>query len=144
MRIKSKQKQNKYRNNKVCIDGIVFDSIKESQAYIVLRQKQADGIISNLVLQPKWELQPKLTETYIKHLKTKDKVCERTILQPIVYTADFSFKFNDKLVVIDVKGSKFTISKDFPLRIKMLKYHYGLDVDVIYNIKDLDKYELDG
>lgn len=143
MRIKSKQK-NKYRNKKILIDGILFDSAKEGQAYLVLKQKQNNGIISDLTLQPKWELQPKLTETYIKHLKTKDKLCERTILQPIVYTADFSFKFNDKLVVIDVKGSRFTISKDFPLRIKMLKYHYGLDVDVIYNIKDLDKYELDG
>lgn len=143
MRIKNKQK-NKYRNKKILIDGILFDSTKEGQAYLVLKQKQNNGIISDLALQPKWELQPKLTETYIKHLKTKDKLCERTILQPIVYTADFSFMFNDKLVVIDVKGSRFTISKDFPLRIKMLKYHYGLDVDVIYNIKDLDKYELDG
>lgn len=143
MRIKNKQK-NKYRNKKILIDGILFDSTKEGQAYLVLKQKQNNGIISDLTLQPKWELQPKLTETYIKHLKTKDKLCERTILQPIVYTADFSFMFNDKLVVIDVKGSRFTISKDFPLRIKMLKYHYGLDVDVIYNIKDLDKYELDG
>lgn len=135
-----KPKTNKYRNKKVVIDGIEFDSKKESDAYIVLKAKQEHGVISDLKLQPRWVIQPKLTEKYVKHLKTKDKECERTVLQPIYYTADFSFIYKDKLIVIDVKGSKFTISRDFPLRVKMLKYRHGLDVHIVYKISDLNIY----
>lgn len=135
-----KAKSKKYKNKEVVIDGIKFDSTKEGKVYLALKDLQSRGIISDLKLQPRWELQPKLTEKYIKHLKTKDKECERTILQPIYYTADFSFNYKDNLIVIDVKGSPFTISRDFPLRIKMLKYRHGLDVHVVYHINDLNIY----
>ena len=131
---------NKYHNKKIVIDGITFDSTKEGQVYVTLKDKMSKNIISDLKMQPRWVLQPKLTEKYIEHKKTKDVEKERTVLQPIYYTADFSFMYNDKLVVIDVKGSKYTISKDFPLRIKMLKYHHNLDVHIVYSIQDLDRY----
>lgn len=117
---------------------MTFDSKSEGKVYLYLKDLQKCGVISNLQAHPRWEIQPKLTEQYVKHLKTKDKLCERTILQPIHYTADFSFEYKGELRVIDVKGSKYAISADFPLRVKMLKYRYGLDVDIVYKISDLD------
>lgn len=131
-------KRGKYGNKKVEIDGMTFDSKSEGKVYLCLKDLQESGVISNLQVHPRWEIQPKLTEQYVKHLKTKDKLCERTILQPIHYTADFSFEYKGELRVIDVKGSKFAISADFPLRVKMLKYRYGLDVDIVYKSSDLD------
>lgn len=137
----AKRAKKKYNNKKVEIDGILFDSNLEGKVYIALKDMQERGLISQLETHPRWELQPKLTESYIKHLKTKDKVCERTILQPIYYTADFSFIQNEKLRVIDVKGSKYVISKDFPLRVKILRFKYGIDVHVVYSLKDLSIYD---
>lgn len=137
----TRKRGNKYHAKKVVVDGITFDSTKEGQVYVALKRMQEKGIISNLKLQPQWILQPKLTEKYIKHLKTKDKECERTILQPIKYTADFSFLYKDEMIVMDVKGSPYTISKDFPLRLKMLRYVYGLAVHIVYKISDLNIYQ---
>lgn len=130
----------KYNNSKVEIDGILFDSKLEGKVYIALKDMQANGWITNLEIHPRWELQPKLTETYVKHLKTKDKLCERTVLKPIYYTADFSFIQDGKLRVIDVKGSKYLVSKDFPLRVKILRFKYGLDVHIVCSLKDLNTY----
>lgn len=117
---------------------MTFDSKLEGKVYQHLKLLLERGVISGLQIHPRWEIQPKLTEQYIKHLKTKDKLCERTVLQPIHYTADFSFEYKGEFCVIDVKGSKFAISADFPLRVKMLKYRYGLDVRIVYKISDLD------
>lgn len=133
-----RRSKSKYGNRKVEIDGMTFDSKLEGKVYQHLKLLLERGVISGLQIHPRWEIQPKLTEQYIKHLKTKDKLCERTVLQPIHYTADFSFEYKGEFCVIDVKGSKFAISADFPLRVKMLKYRYGLDVRIVYKISDLD------
>ena len=73
-----REKGRKYGNTKVEYNGIKFDSKREMQRYLVLKDAESKGIITNLVLQPKFELIPAVRETYIKHLKTKDKECERT------------------------------------------------------------------
>ena len=48
-------KQPKYRNKKTEVDGIVFDSKKESRRYLELKLLEREGEISNLELQPKYE-----------------------------------------------------------------------------------------
>ena len=128
-----KQKVNKYHNKKVVIDGIEFDSTKEGQRYLVLKKAQMDGLISELQLQPKWDAMPAKKETYVEHLKTKDKIKERTIVQPIKYTADFSYIKDGQFVVEDVKGSPLTVSRDVPLRLKLMKYFHGIDVRLVYS-----------
>lgn len=126
----------KYGNKKVEYDGILFDSTKEKNRYIVLKQAEREGLISELTLQPRWELLPAKKETYVKHLKTKDKVCERTLMLPIHYTADFSYIKDGVLVVEDVKSSPKLLSRDVPLRLKMMKYFHDIDVRLVYNPKE--------
>jgi len=130
----------KYGNKKVNIDGYTFDSKREGNVYLRLKEMQSRGIIDNLELQPKWELQPKLTEAYTKHLKTKNKECERTILLPITYAADFAFDWNGERIVIDVKASKSMLPKEYQLKKKMLRYVHGITITEVFALKDLDRF----
>lgn len=126
----------KYGNKKVEYDGILFDSLKEKERYVVLRQAEQDGLITELALHPRWELLPAKKEQYIEHKKNKDVVKERTILLPIRYTADFSYIKDGGFVVEDVKGSPYTLSRDVPLRLKMMKYFHGIDVRLVYKANE--------
>lgn len=62
----------KYRNIKTVIDGITFDSIKESERYKKLLLLQKTGEISDLILQPKFPI-----------IINNIKIC--------TYIADFSY-----------------------------------------------------
>lgn len=130
------KKRNKYNSKKVVIDGITFDSTKEGKRYLVLKEAQCNGTISELTLHPRWELLPAKKEQYIEHKITKDVVKERTILLPIRYTADFSYIKDGQFVVEDVKGSPYTLSKDVPLRLKMMKYFHDIDVRLVYKANE--------
>lgn len=79
------KKKSKYRNIKVVVDGIKFDSKKEANYYGLLKLKLKSGLISDLKLQVKFKL---LSFSYI---------------------ADFVYLDNElmRLEVIDVK-SRFT------------------------------------
>lgn len=131
-----KAKQNKYLNKKVVIDGITFASTKEGKRYLFLKDAQEKGLISDLELQPKFELIPAIKETYIKHLKTKDKVCERTVQLPITYTADFGYVKNGVRIIEDVKASKFLLAKECVLKLKMMKYFHNIDVKLVYKYNE--------
>lgn len=134
-------KRGKYGNSKVEHDGYVFDSKREMQAYMRLKDLQSKGLISGLEVHPKWELQPKLTETYIKHLKTKDKICERVVQGSITYSADFAFDWKDERIVIDIKISKSCLPKEYALKKKMMRYVHGITITEVFALKDLNKYE---
>lgn len=125
-------KRPKYGNSRVTLGGIDFDSKREMQRYLVLKEAQDKGVISNLELHPTFELIPKITETYIKHLKTKDKKCERTVQLPITYTADFSYYKDNVKVVEDVKVDPKILPKEFVLKIKMMRYFYNIKVRLVY------------
>jgi hypothetical protein len=142
MRIPRKKKSstNKYHNSRVEYDDIKFDSKKEGQAYLYLKDLLQQGKISNLVLQPKWEIIPSIKEQYIKHLKTKDKVCERTVQLPVTYVADFQFSVGDKTYCFDVKPCKALTTQVFFLKKKLMRYFHGIEVIEIYNISDFNKY----
>ena len=70
---------NKYRNIKTIVDGIKFDSKAEAERYIQLKVLQNQGFITNLELQPQFELQP-------KYINNKGKT-----VRAITYKADFSY-----------------------------------------------------
>ena len=126
----------KYGNKKVTAFGITFDSKKEMQRYLVLKEAQDKGIISDLELQPKWELIPKITETYVKHLKTKDKVCERTAQLPITYTADFEYVKDGERIIEDVKISPKMLPKEFVLKVKMMRAIHGIKIRCVYKANE--------
>lgn len=127
--------KSKYKNKKVEIDGIVFDSIKESERYLFLKEQQRLGIISNLRTHVTYELIPHQTYTVhkTKQLKTKLKEwdVERVLFKSIDFTPDFVYKHNGKTVAEDVKGSKFVVSRDFPIRQKLLYFCYNIYCNVV-------------
>lgn len=130
------QRNGKYNNTKVEIDGIIFDSKIESKRYLVLKDALRRGEISDLECHKTYELLPsqkiKVTET--KQLKTKVKVIEKekTLFMAVHFSPDFVYKNKDgKTIVEDCKGSKNMVSADFPLRQKMFYAKYGLYVNIV-------------
>ena len=103
----------KYRNNKVTVNGITFDSKKEAKRYLQLKELEASGEISNLQLQKVFTLIP---SQYIE-----GKCVER----PCKYIADFCYKQDGKTIVEDVKGYK---AKEYKLKRKMMLYLLKIQV----------------
>ena len=103
------QRQGKYGNTKVEVDGVVFDSKREAADYQKLKLMQAAGAISGLTLQPEFELQSGFTDAWGKKWR------------PIIYRADFSFMENGVLVVVDTKGFK---TAEFKLKEKLFRHRY--------------------
>lgn len=103
---------NKYRNKKVIIDGIKFDSKKEGDRYKELKQMEAQGIITGLSLQKTYELQPKY--------KLNDKS-----VRSITYKADFTYQRNGETIVEDVKGMKTDVYK---IKKKLFEFKYKTEI----------------
>lgn len=93
-------KYNKYGNIKTVIDGIKFDSKRESERYLELKLLEKAGEISDLKLQPRFILQ--------HGFKYNGKT-----IRAITYTADFQYKEkeNKREVVEDVKGVETAVFK---------------------------------
>ena len=89
---------NKYRNKKVAIDNIEFDSKKEANRYKELKLLLKAGKISDLKLQPRFLLQA----SFKKNGRTYRK---------IEYIADFQYVENGKTIVEDVKGMQTDVFK---------------------------------
>lgn len=127
-----REKGKKYNNTKVEVDGIKFDSKKESQRYLVLKKAQEKGIITNLQRQVRFELIPPIKEEYIVHLKTKDKVATRTLQMAITYTCDFQYEKDGDIVVEDVKASPKMLPKEFILKEKLFFWKFGKRIKKVY------------
>lgn len=112
--------RSKYYSKKVEYDGIVFDSKKEAEYYKKLKQDEADGIIKDLELQKEYVLQDSF------------KLGKKTI-RKISYKADFTFKTiqDDRLHVVDVKGSKKILTEVFKIKKKMFEYKYGFEIELV-------------
>lgn len=128
--------RSKYGNSKVEYQGIKFDSKREMQRYIVLKDAENKGVISDLRMQVKFELIPAVKETYIQHLKTKDKECTRTLQLPITYTCDFAYIKDNELVIEDVKISKSMLPKEYVLKKKMMFALKGIKIREIYKVNE--------
>lgn len=128
----NRQKGRKYNNKKVEYNGILFDSKKEKDRFVFLKEAEEQGLISNLQRQVKFELLPAIKEKYIKHLKTKEKECERTVQLAISYTCDFQYDKDGVVVVEDIKPSPALIPKEFVLKEKLFRYKYGFSIKRVY------------
>lgn len=100
---------NKYRNIKTKIDGITFDSHKEAQRYAELKMLEKAGVISELELQKKFELQPAF---YYQGHKQR----------PIYYVCDFYYREGDRYVIEDVKSAITKNNAVYKLKRKMMMY----------------------
>ena len=98
----------KYKNVKTTIDGITFDSKKESARYAELKLLARSGLIQNLRLQVPFELIPKQDG-------------ERAVK----YIADFVYTENGETVVEDVKGVRTDV---YRLKKKLMLKVHGLRI----------------
>lgn len=108
----------KYRNKKVLVDGVAFDSKKEAKRYRELKLMEDAGMISRLERQVKFDLLP--------NQKDPDgKVIERKVQ----YIADFVYLKNGKVCVEDVKGYRDGGAyRVFVIKRKLMLYRFGLKV----------------
>jgi Flp pilus assembly CpaF family ATPase len=97
----------KYRNVRTEVDGITFDSKKEARRYGELTTLLADGEISRLMLQPKFDI-------IVNGIKVA------------YYKADFAYfnKAGDR-VIEDVKGMKTPM---YRLKKKLVEALHGVKI----------------
>ena len=134
----NRKNNTKLNNQKIVIDGIEFDSKKESKRYCELKYLQKAGVISNLEWQKKYELIPAQYETvetgeYYKvgAKKGQPKTKQVCIEQSVVYIADFVYQENGQTVVEDVKGFRDPASATyakFVLKRKMMLWIHGIKI----------------
>ena len=106
-------KRNKYGNNKITVDGVVFDSKAEAKRYGQLKALQAIKEIKDLSRQPRFILQDGYRDTNGKWVR------------PITYTADFRYTdSNGNDVVEDVKSWITARDKAYKLKTKIFKKLY--------------------
>ena len=97
----------KYKNQRTQYKGISFDSKKECEYYIYLENLEAQGAISELKRQVRFELQPSF-----KH--------NGKTIRAITYVADFTFYDQQgKFHIVDTKGIKTDV---YLLKKKMMQY----------------------
>jgi hypothetical protein len=110
----SKLKQNKYRNNKPYKHGRTWDSNKELQYYETLLLLEKIGEISDIELQPKFEICPSVQFNNRK--------------QPIrYYIADFRYfeKKTGLTIVCDVKSKISAKLSTYTLKRQLLLARYS-------------------
>lgn len=100
----------KYHNKKTTVDGITFDSKAEAARYCELKLLEKSGYISDLKLQPEFELIPAFSKNGKRYRKT-------------VYKADFCYvdRKTGKTLVEDVKGVKTQV---YAMKKKLFEYRF--------------------
>lgn len=131
------RKGNKYKARKTIVDGLTFDSSKEAERYLDLKEQAEKGQIRALKLQVPYELIPnqyiETEEVYKKGPKKgqhKSKLQERSVS----YVADFVYEKKNEdgtyeEIVEDVKGYKKGAAYSiFKIKKKMMLDRYGIIV----------------
>ena len=103
----------KYKNKKVEIDGVTFDSKKEAEYWRVLKTRQDFGEIENLRRQERYLLIPKQTGERAVH-----------------YVADMAYydRRLDKEFVIDVKSAFTRKLPAYVIKRKLMLFIHGIKV----------------
>ena len=122
----------KYKNKKVHIDGMVFDSEKEYRRWCELKLLEKAGEIQNLqrqvkycLIPGKYEYIPRISEKTGKRLADKVKCVE----QECNYFADFVYEQKGETVVEDVKGYKNgTAYQLFAIKRKLMLHKFGIRI----------------
>lgn len=120
-----KWRTSKYRAEKITFDGITFASKKEGMRYVVLKQQEKDGLISNLRLQVPYELIPAIYKDEEKQLKTKSKMVKRLVQRAVHYVADFVYDKDGETIVEDTKGMR---TAEYKLKKKMMLALKGIQI----------------
>ena len=113
-------KRSKFFSKKVVVEGITFDSKKEGEYYLKLKELEKKGTIKDLELQKEYILQDKF------------KIGKKT-RREIIYKADFKYisTEDDKLHVVDVKSPYTAKDKVYRLKKKLFEYKYGIELEEV-------------
>lgn len=105
----------KYGNRKTVIDGHTFDSKREAARYGVLKLLERTGTITDLELQPRFELTPKQRRDDGR----PERACE--------YVADFRYTDTrtGQIVIEDAKGMR---TRDYIVKRKLMLHVHGISV----------------
>ncbi len=110
-----------------------FDSKAEALEALRLAQLELDGVISELSLQPEFEILPSFT---VATNKTKNGLSKQSSMK---YTPDFAYRQGLEVVVLEVKGFATTAYK---LRKKLFLYQMReFGVDVFIELIGKNRYE---
>lgn len=125
-----KKGNNKYQNRKTEVDGILFDSKKEAQYYVYLKQQEQLGNIKDLQMQVSFELIPAVWKEETKQLKTKEKTVRRCVQRATKYVADFVYTDTQSGLteVVDVKSKVTRDNKEYRLKKKMMFAFKGIEI----------------
>lgn len=120
----------KYKNKKVTLNGISFDSKKEAMRYDVLSLLEQQGQISQLKRQVKYVLIPAQYEHWTDYSKSeRGRKCKKLVEREVAYYADFVYlDKNGETVVEDVKGIKTEVYK---IKRKLMLHVYGIKVQEV-------------
>lgn len=119
--------RSKYRNRKVTIDGITFDSAHEAGRYRELSLMQRAGLISGMELQKPYELIPAQYETVARYGKRGQRLKDgrKCLEKSVVYIADFVYDQNGETIVEDAKGMR---TPDYIIKRKLMLYVRGIRI----------------
>ena len=119
----------KYKNKKVVVDGITFDSRKEGRRFTELKLLQQAGKITGLELQKEFELIP--TQREPDTIGKRGGVHKGKVIEhKCTYKADFVYTDTETgaLVVEDTKGMR---TKDYIIKRKLMLYRHGIRIKEI-------------
>ena len=107
----------KYYAKKTMIHGIRFDSKKEAERYLVLKDLEKQGEIKNLRLQVPFVLIP----------SQKDEN-GKTIERPCKYIADFVYTDKDGHKVVEDVKSRATSTPEYRIKRKLMLERYKIRI----------------
>lgn len=129
-----KQSQPKYGNHKVSFEGETFDSRRELERWLFLRDAERRGLIRGLERQVRFELVPAVRGIKEKKLKTRTIAVGYTVQRALTYTCDFRYVKNStgETVVEDVKISPRMLPKEYVLKEKLMLALKGIKIKRVY------------
>lgn len=113
-----------------------FDSKMEAMEALRLAQLELDGVVTDIILQPQFELLESFT---VITNKTKNGKSTQGAMK---YTPDFAYRQNGEVIVIEVKGFATT---SYKMRRKLFlskMKKFGVDVFIEVTAKSRTEYRL--
>lgn len=117
--------KHKFNNKKMSTPDGEFDSKGEWKRWLVLKEAQDKGEISDLRRQVKYILIPTQYKAVEVKLKTKTKVVQRVAEHEISYKADFVYEKDGETIVEDYKGYP---NDRWPYVKKMMLFFHGITI----------------
>lgn len=114
------KKKSKYSSVKTVVDGITFDSKKESEYYKTLLMLQKACEVDDIELQPKFEY---------KVLYTRFDQIDPIVSKKETYISDFRVTYkNGDIEIVDCKGMRTAI---FNRKKKIVEKLFGISIKLV-------------